>query len=285
MNIINAIINLINAASVNITTVTEGNNRVNNMGEGLENYVRDLFADSFSEVNPNNKKVKLNHAFSFLGSKNFSPDGMLRCGDAIEIKKIESKTSDIALNSSYPKQKLKRSDHRVAKACKNARGDSDWIERDIIYVVGYVPKNTNTLKVLGMVYGTEYCAASDLYESIFNTVKDKIAEIPEFEFTDSEELAHMKGIDPLERTYWRARAMWGIKNPWRAFNDVYHYDDSKEFSFMCIINNEKWSSFTNTEELIELSQSDDRLTISDIQVPNPDNAADLIDAKLISFSY
>ena len=54
---------------------------------------------------------------------------------------------------------------------------------------------------------------------------------------------------------------------------------------MCIINNEKWSSFDNTEELIELSQSDDRLTISDIQVPNPDNAADLVDAKLISFSY
>ena len=95
----------------------------------------------------------------------------------------------------------------------------------------------------------------------------------------------MNGIDPLERTYWRARSMWGNKNPWKAFNDVYHYDDSKEFSFMCIINNEKWSSFTNIEELIELSQSDDRLTISDIQVPNPDNAADLVDAKLISFSY
>lgn len=151
MNIINAIINLINAVSTNIETFTEGNNRANNMGEGLENYVRDLFADSLSEANPNNKRVKLNQAFSYLGSKNFSPDGMLRCGDAIEIKKIESKTSDIALNSSYPKQKIKKSDPRVATACKNARGDSDWIERDIIYAVGYVPNNTRNLKMLGMV--------------------------------------------------------------------------------------------------------------------------------------
>ena len=71
MNIINAIINLINAVSTNIETFTEGNNRANNMGEGLENYVRDLFADSLSEANPNNKRVKLNQAFSYLGSKNF----------------------------------------------------------------------------------------------------------------------------------------------------------------------------------------------------------------------
>ena len=79
--------------------------------------------------------------------------------------------------------------------------------------------------------------------------------------------------------------MWGIKNPWVAFSDVYHYDDSKTFSFMCIINDEKWSSFHNAEDVIDLSMRDNRLAISDIQVQNPDNAADLIDAKLISFSY
>ena len=284
MNIINAIINLVHSATHNVSRITNGNNRANNMGEGLEKYVKDLFANTLNETNDTVIKNRWSQTFSFLGSKNFSPDGMLRGGDAIEIKKIESKTTDIALNSSHPKHKLYRNDSRVANECKNARGDNTWEERDIIYVVGYVPKNTDQLKILSMVYGNEYCASPETYEIIFETVKNKISEIPDFDFTDSNELAHMNGVDPLERTYWRARSMWGIKNPWIAFNDVYHYDASKAFSFMCIINDEKWASFSNTGDLIALSETDDRLMISDIEVQNPDNAADLIPAKLITFS-
>ena len=284
MNIINAIINLVSDVTLNVSNITNGNNRANNMGEGLEKYVKDLFADTLNETDTSRINTALHNVFSFLGSKNFSPDAMLRGGDAIEIKKIENLTSDIALNSSHPKQKLRRDDSRVATSCKNARGDNEWIERDIIYAVGYVPKNTSILKILGMVYGTEYSASSEIYETIFRTVKEKISEISDFEFTDSNELAHMNGVDPLERTYWRARSMWGIKNPWIAFNDVYHYDASKAFSFMCIINDEKWESFSNTGYLIELAERDNRLKISDIEVQNPDNAADFISAKLITFS-
>ena len=284
MNIINAIINLVRSATYNVSRITSGNNRANNMGEGLEKYIKDLFANTLNETNSSIKKAKLNQVFSFLGSKNFSPDGMLRGGDAIEIKKIESKTTSIALNSSHPKHKLYRNDSRVATDCKNAKDDNTWEERDIIYVVGFVPKKTDELKMLGMVYGTEYCASPETYETIFDTVKNKISEISDFDFTESNELAHMNGVDPLERTYWRARSMWGIKNPWIAFSDVYHYDDSKTFSFMCIINNEKWASFTNTGDLVTLSNTDNRLKISDIEVQNPDNAADLISAKLITFS-
>lgn len=283
MNIINAIINLINTVSRSVENVTTGNNRVNNMGEGLEKYIKDMFANTL-DTSGNEKKTFLNRTFSYLGSKNYSPDAMLRGGDAIEIKKIESKTADIALNSSHPKQKLCKNDSRVATSCKTARGDSDWEERDIIYAVGLVPKDTTTLKMLGMVYGSEYCASSEIYDGIFNTVKEKISEITDFDFTETNELAHMNGVDPLERTYWRARSMWGIKNPWIAFSDVYAYDDTKAFSLMCIINNEKWESLQNTDDLINLSQRDDRVDISDIQVQNPDNAADLISAKLITFS-
>lgn len=79
--------------------------------------------------------------------------------------------------------------------------------------------------------------------------------------------------------------MWGIKNPWIAFNDVYTYDVSKTFSMMCIINVGKWNTLQNTDDLINLAQQDNRVSISDIQVQNPDNAADLIPAKLVTFSY
>ncbi len=78
--------------------------------------------------------------------------------------------------------------------------------------------------------------------------------------------------------------MWGIKNPWIAFNDVYTYDETNRFSLMCIINDEKWETLQNADDLVDLSQRDNRVVISDIQVQNPDNAADLISAKLIAFS-
>ena len=283
MNIINAIMNIISTTSRNVENVTTGNNRANNMGDGLENYIKDMFANTLN-VSRNEKIAALSRTFSYLGSKNNSPDAMLRGGDAIEIKKIESITADISLNSSHPKRKLCKSDSRVATSCKTARGDNDWEERDIIYAVGFIPKDTDTLKMLGMVYGTEYCASSEIYDGIFNAVKEKINEIADFDFTETNELAHMNGVDPLERTYWRARSMWGIKNPWIAFNEAYTYDATKAFSLMCIINNEKWESLRNTGDLINLSQRDNRVSISDIQVQTPDNAADLIPAKLIAFS-
>ena len=283
MNIINAIINLINTNSRDVLNIADGNNRANNVGEGLEKYVKDMFSNTISS-SPNERKTIQNQVFSYLGSKNYSPDAMLRGGDAIEIKKIENWSSDIALNSSHPKQKLSKQDNRVAVACKTARNDSNWEERDIIYAVGYVPKGTIILKMLGMVYGTEYCASQGVYENIFYEVKSRIEEIPDFEFTETNELGHMNGIDPLERTYWRARSMWGIKNPWIAFSDVYTYDMSKAFSLMCIINVEKWNALQNTEDLINLAQRDNRVNISDIQVQNPDNAADLIPAKLVTFN-
>lgn len=189
------------------------------------------------------------------------------------------------MNSSNPKQKLLRSDPRVASACKNAPGDNNWEERDIIYAVGYVQKNTTDLKILSMVYGTEYCASHETYDTIFNAAAEKIHELDGYEFSRSKELAHINEFDPLGRTYWRARSLWGIHNPWVAFNDIYHYDDSKSFPFMCIINTQKWESFQNVGDLIALSKNDSRLKISNVQVKDPDNEENSISAKLITFSY
>jgi len=53
---------------------------------------------------------------------------------------------------------------------------------------------------------------------------------------------------------------------------------------MCIINNAKWGTFNNTSELVALSRENSDLSISDIKVKNPDNPAQLVDAKLIAFS-
>ncbi|HIP52225.1 MAG TPA: NgoPII family restriction endonuclease [Campylobacterales bacterium] len=41
-NIIKAFINIVNNYQVNIEEFTQGNNRANNMGEGLETYIKDM---------------------------------------------------------------------------------------------------------------------------------------------------------------------------------------------------------------------------------------------------
>ena len=140
--------NLANNPVVKVTATYKSKNRANSAGDALEEYVKDLFAGTFDA----SKKVRIkkwNQVFSYLGGSNSPPDAMLKNGDAIEIKKIES-DSQIALNSSYPKHKLYIDDSKITRRCKDAE---KWDEKDIIYVVGIV--NDGLLKSLCMVYGLD----------------------------------------------------------------------------------------------------------------------------------
>jgi len=45
-NILQAFINIVNNYQVNIQNITSGNNRANNMGEGLETYIKEAFSNT-----------------------------------------------------------------------------------------------------------------------------------------------------------------------------------------------------------------------------------------------
>lgn len=98
----------------------------------------------------------------------------------------------------------------ISSACKSAE---QWAEKDIIYTVGVVDKNTNDLKRLCMVYGLDYCASDECYSRIKTTIKNGVEAIPGIEFAESRELGHINKVDPLGITYIRVRGMWGIENP------------------------------------------------------------------------
>ena len=280
MNIINAIINLINNPVIKLVDKYKGRNRANNVGDALEEYAKDLFAGTFglSEIE---KMEKINEVFSYTGNNANPPDIMLRNGDAIEVKKIESEGSAIALNSSYPKQKLLSNSPMISKSCKEAE---DWNEKDMIYLIGVVNKKTNELKHLCMVYGLDYCATDECYSRIKNTIKLGVESIQGIEFTETKELGHINKVDPLGITYMRVRGMWGIENPWKVFGYVYQKDKTKKFNFMCIINELKWRSFDNTNELEKIAQNNSNVLIENVRIKNPDNPARLNNAKLVSFS-
>lgn len=277
MNIIDAIINLVNNPVTRLVEYYQGKNRANNAGDSLEEYIKDLFANTF-EMPENERLEKISEVFSYLGNNSNPPDAMLNGGDAIEVKKIESDNSALALNSSYPKHTMLASSPMISAACKKAE---QWNEKDIIYIVGVVKQNN--LKHLSMVYGMDYCASDECYSRIKSTIKNGVESISGVEFAESRELGHINKVDPLGVTYMRVRGMWGIENPWKVFNYVYARDKTKNFKFMSIINDDKWKTFDNTNNLIQLEQRVEALNIENIKIKNPDNPAKLNSAKLITF--
>lgn len=275
MNIIQAIENLVRNPITQLLEYYQGKNRANNMGNALEEYMKDLFANSF-HLSGNERNERLSQVFSYLGNTNNPPDAMLRGGDAIEVKKIENNNSFLALNSSYPKRTLKASNPLVSNACRKAE---QWQEKDMIYFVGVV--QNNTLKRLAMVYGLDYCATEHCYERIRATIKNGIESIDGVAFAETKELGRVNCVDPLGITYLRVRGMWGIENPWTVFRDI--YQENHRFDFMCLINQQKWDELSGVNRLLDLVETSENLNIADVNIKNPDNPAQLKSAKLITY--
>jgi len=144
-NLLIALKNIIQNPINDIVSNYKGSNRANGVGDALEQYVKDIFCNSLLEKDPQKKDEIYGKYFSYLGNQNNPSDSIIKGGDAIEIKKIESFTSALALNSSYPKDKLHYDDSRITNECRNSETEK-WQQKDIIYAVGVSPKNTQKIK-------------------------------------------------------------------------------------------------------------------------------------------
>lgn len=277
-NIIRAIINLINNPVLEVKALYESRNRANSVGQALEEYIKDIFAGTVNELDASIRNNVISQKFSYLGNQNNPPDCIIRNGDAIEVKKVESLRAGLALNSSYPKSKLFQNSSMITAACRQCE---EWIEKDIIYVVGVVQRNT--LSQLCMVYGMDYAANAETYTRIKTTIRNGITSIADVEFAETNELGRVNRVDPLGITYLRIRGMWGIDNPLSVFSDIYARDNTKAFNFMALINVEKYSTLMYTEELESLVHQIEGLVIENVKIKNPNNPAQLKDAKLITF--
>ncbi len=278
-NIIKAIINIVNNPIYEIAHYARANNRANNMGEALEEYVKDIFAGTVGMGDLTKRNEEISRYFSYLGNQNNPPDSIIRGGDAIEVKKIESPNSSLALNSSYPKAKLFSGSNMITDACKKCE---EWDEKDIIYVVGVC--RDNVLSSISMVYGSDYAASAEVYERIKTTISRGVNSILDVEFAETNELGRVNRVDPLGITYLRIRGMWGIQNPHKAFSYIYRPNANMLFNFMAVINTEKYNSFAEIKELEDLCGSCPQLEITDVRIKNPNNPAELREAKLVRFS-
>ena len=277
-NIIDAIINIVKNPILELREYSISHNRANSMGEALEEYIKDIFSGTLFENDKNKRMEIISEVFSYLGNTNNPPDSILRGGDAIEVKKIENKSSSLALNSSYPKAKLYSNSSMITDACRNCE---EWKEKDIIYAIGTCEKNKLTSLIF--VYGEDYAAENKIYENVKNKIKLGIETINGLEFSETNEIGRVNRVDPLGITYFRIRGMWGIENPIKVFDYIYERDNTKQFNFMALINEDKYNSFLNREELENLEKENKYLETKNVKIKNPNNPAQLRSAKLITF--
>lgn len=279
-NILQALKNLTENSVTDISAryQANGRNRANNMGEALEAYVKDLFCNTFNIQNEAEKNRVYSEKFSYIGNQNNPPDLMIANGDAIEVKKIESFGSQIALNSSYPKDKLYSGSPMITQDCRECE---NWREKDIIYIVGAMQQEK--LKALWFIYGDCYAANKDIYERIKNKISEGVNSLPDVEFSETKELGRVNKVDPLGITYLRIRGMWGIDNPLHVFDYITNIDEDSEFTVNAIMLTEKYNSFPESDRLAIESITLDNFTISDIEIKSPNNPARLLSAKLIKF--
>jgi hypothetical protein len=251
-------------------------NRVNSVGESLEEFVKDLFCNSINETQ--DKHITHAKYFSYLGAKNSPPDIIIRGSDAIEVKKIESFNSSLALNSSYPKDILYSDNPLIQSDCKTCE-DQNWIAKDFLYVIGVVKENK--LLSLWLVYGNCYAASKGTYERISNQISTGLHELPDIQFSETNELGRVNQVDPLKITHLRIRGMWGIENP----NKVFKYlplANSEGFSMNALILEDKYNSLPKFDRDALEEMAGGELKINDVKIKSPNNPAKILNAKLIT---
>ena len=277
-NIIDAIITLVTDPKVELVRHYAFVNRANNMGDALEDYVKDLFAGTVDETDEAVRKRKLSEVFSYIGNAMNPPDIMLRNGgDAIEVKKLQG-VNDLALNSSHPKRVLRYNNSKINDTCRYCE---KWTERDMLYVVGIC--DTKKVKQLCMVYGTEYCADIETYERIERVIKNVLENMEDVELAQTNELGRLNKVDPMKITNMRIRGMWTISNPFKVFQRIYQPNAYKKFNFMGLISEEKYATFSNTAQLEALVGKIAGLQIKSVEVRDPNEPRQMRKCKLITF--
>ena len=277
-NILTAGINIVKTRNVSLQEEYVKANRANSMGDALEKYVVDSFANTILEKDETKRNLKINQVFSYLGNDSNPPDAMLKGGAAIETKKIGSRNSQLQLNSSNPKSKLYIDDSRLKKSARKAE---DWNEKDFIYSIGFVKENQ--LKELALIDASIYCADTTVYQDIFEQIKEGISSIPNIDFSPTKELGRVNKIDPLGITSLRIRGMWLLENPFTVFKYVYQPITTANFNLFALVSTEHFDGFNNKDELLSLVDEVATLNIADVKVKNPNNPAQLINCKKITF--
>lgn len=279
-NILQAIHTIVNNDIPDIIDFYRSQNKINAVGDALELFIKDIFANTVNET-LENKLRRHEQIFSYAGNANNPPDFMLLEGDAIEVKKIESQNAQIALNSSYPSTKLRSDSPMITKACRDCEA---WSEKDLLYAIGSIKKKTKKLSLLWLIYGDCYAASPEVYVKIRQNIISGIEQTGGIEFSQTKELGRVNKVDPLGITSLRIRGMWQIEHPEKVYQDLMlEKTQQSNFRLVALMRESKYQSFPLEDKINLESIRNSRLKNQQVKIKSPDNPIKRMAARLITF--
>lgn len=276
-NILVALKNILDNKNNKLLDIYNGHNRANNLGDALEYYIKDLFCNSLNIEKFSEKDKMYSKYLSYLGNSNNPPDFIIKNSIAVEVKKVEKLSfSDIALNSSYPKDYIYNNSTLINKSCKFCEDYlGGWSKKDMLYAIGNVVHNN--LKLLWLLDGECYCADKEVYERMRKTISTGVENINGVEFAQTKELGKVHKVDPLGITNLRIRGMWSIKHPMKAFDYlVEDYNSSVRFQIYVLILKNKYDILPQDDK-IKLNDyiNSGLLDVENVTIKDPNNPAKL----------
>lgn len=288
-NVLDAIMNIIQEGSFEAKRTKDTENSVNQVGDSLEEYIKDAFSNSFNlEKEERDKAMK--RCILYHGNSSNPPDIITAGKDriAIEVKKSDSYKAALQLNSSMPHSKLSSKDTRIKSDCRKILQNE---EIDMLYVVGSFVKNQKKIRHLAMVYGSVYCADTSRYEQIDYLVRSKIKELSDILTKtiptahldiESNELGKLKNIDPKGYCDLRVRGMYTYASPYVVFSEEIKARKT-EFDMFVVIPNEIFQNMENKELFLEFANKNEDITIENKDYPDPNNNGNFIACQRIVY--
>ena len=152
----------------------------------------------------------------------------------------------------------------------------------MIYVVGQV--NGQELQNIFFIYGDLYCDYYEVYKNVESAIKNGIETLDEVELAETNELGRVNKVDHLEISDLRIRGMWLIKSPFQHFEYLTQDITNYTFKLVALIPTNKYNSFANVQEF-ESFCNENNVNIKDEEIADPQNPANLINSKLITYYY
>lgn len=282
MNLIEAIYNLHHLDDrLMLDARTFSSNKANQMGEGLEAFIKDMFSNTFN-VSHQERLSRQEEVFSYAGNTNNPPDFILRGAAAFEVKKQEGRNyNHLQLNSSYPRSRLYADDPKITNACRSCE---NWREKDNFYVIGHSERDgkSKLLKELWIIDGTCYAADRNTYLRYSDAISGVVLGMPDIEFTKTKELAKVNKVDPLGITSLRVRGMWLIDHPRNVFNNL-TFDSHSGFNLYCIVREDVYYGTPESSRSKLQTIPRRNLNIVEERVKDPNNTARTVKVKFLHY--
>lgn len=255
-------------------------------GTGLEAYVKDRLA-GVPDGDYRSRADSYDKAFCFQGDANHPPDLMYRggdSGDAFEVKKTESDPGNpIQLNSSPPKDRLLSTNPRITNACRNCE---PWRERDFFFIVGCVPRSSESLSWLWIADARLVAPEPRVFDEGVDQIRESIRDALGSRFvSNTNEIGRIEDFGDISGVNLRLRGFWSMPSLWTKFSTTPGVHRSGAFCLHAIMRTEKWGRYPEVSRSRITGLADTDLQVTTVSVTNPNVGQPDIDSTLIRWQF